>query len=276
MPVRKRLVGTGLTQQEVLVWSKITPEDSKKMREWREERKRRNNLLLVLSEMEVQAVSTLKAAGLPTSGMYDRQPDGTWRKVSTEEIDAEGDEPLEPGVTYYNGSRFMDVEKVVEEMGFACDSPEGYAVRILNHVRALRVWRRDVLEPGVSAEVRERCADRAVVKAMRLGELIKEAELKSKWEPDALKGYRFKPNGRGLNEVTKLVDQALQSLDRRASAVEVFDRVLEIAPDLVESTDQDRSLAWTDRKGKDHTLSWPGFEKRVSGRKIKIFGKRAR
>jgi hypothetical protein len=192
MPVTKRIVGTGITQREVVkisgrageVWEHI-------VRAVQEENRLESDLEFNISEIEEQAMTVLKAAGLPTSGAFDRNPDGTFRKVSAEEDYAEGDKEPEPGVTLYDGSPFMDAVRVADEKGFDCDSPEGYAVRLLKMIASVRLFLGLARDPSYSTQNRGHWADRAAIKAMRLGAMHEQEKIKSAWEQHALRGRKL-------------------------------------------------------------------------------------
>lgn len=191
MPITKRIVGSGITKSEIHRTDWSTPEGMAVTRRWREDERHSNDLDYVLNEIEQKATQTLNAAGLPTDGLYNREPDGSWRRVSASEIWAEGErEESESGVTYINGSRFRDATFIVEESGFEPDSPEGYAVRILHHIGLLRSWREASRQEGVPQQGREGGTDRAAVEAMRLGKLLREQELKRDWDAHAVRGEK--------------------------------------------------------------------------------------
>ena len=93
---------------------------------------------------------------------------------------------------YINGSRYRDAQYVIEDMGFAVDSQEGYAIRILGSIGLIKGIRSHLLRSDLSVDARARWSDRAVYEGMKLGELIREAELKWKWETYALSSKRQK------------------------------------------------------------------------------------
>ncbi|MGO8841245.1 MAG: hypothetical protein ACLQF1_08975, partial [Methyloceanibacter sp.] len=67
-----------------------------------------------LATIEAQAIALLTKAGLPTEGFHSRQPNGTWRSVTMEEIIKAT--PAKPG----EGSP-VSAARVIEEMGFEPD-----------------------------------------------------------------------------------------------------------------------------------------------------------
>ena len=81
---------------------------------------------------------------------------------------------------------------IAESCGFAEDSPQGYAARILEQIRCVR----SVMKTGDPAEVHRQSFD--------LGSLWKEAVLKFEWEVDALHGRKK--------------SDALREVSRRANA----------------------------------------------------------
>lgn len=189
MPIRMKMAGTGLTQRETL-WIEGRA-DWADWAEFLKARKGRNDLDLdrYLAEIEAQAIATLTKAGLPTTrGFHERQPDGTWRSVTMEEVIQAADKPAKPGVPLYEGSPFMDAMRIIDEMGFEPDSREGYAVRVVSRIANLRRWRDDIRKRGLSTEALRRWSDGIAMEALKLGVLLKEGQLKDAWEKDALRG----------------------------------------------------------------------------------------
>jgi hypothetical protein len=234
MPVRRLIIGTGITKQEVISISPKSDEDRELLEQMhRESIRRGTDPELTLAETEAQAMATLRAANLPARGMYDRNADGTWRKVSADELWADGDKDPEPGVLLVNGSRYRDPVRVVEEAGFSFDSLEGYAVRFIGLIDSVRYLLDQARDPKYSIENRGRCADRAVLKAMQLGALVEQAKIKGKWEAHALQGLKFLP-GKKIGALAKMIDQAFTEVGANANWKQVQEYVRQHRPDLLE------------------------------------------
>lgn len=89
-------------------------------------------------------------------------------------------------------------------------------------------------------------------------------------EPIAERGRKFQPRGRGTNAMTRLIDQALAKLGRKASAVQVRAEVLKMAPPgMIEHVDpDDGSIDWYEGL-KPRSMTFASFQKRVSDRRKK-------
>lgn len=75
----------------------------------------------------------------------------------------------------------------------------------------------------------------------------------------------FRPKGRGLDPITKLIDQALRFGLR--STDEIFLWIQEHAPaGLIETIDMDRSIEWRAKRG-PRTMTFKTFQNKVSDRK---------
>jgi len=198
MPIRKSMVGTGITKREVTSFHHA-PDAAMTKEEWRltaegsrGDNRRNTDISITLDDIEAQATATLEAAKLPARGMFDVKSDGTRRKVNQEERFAEGDMEPEPGVMMIDGSRFRSASWIVENAGFAVDSREGYAVGFIALIDSIRSSLKAAQDSKYSAAVRGQWASRAAVSAMRLGALVEQAEIKNKWEPHAIRGEKQK------------------------------------------------------------------------------------
>ena len=99
-------------------------------------------------------------------------PEGGWVVVD-EGADLE---PATSGV-------YQPLHAVVEESGYAHDSPEGYAAAVLRHLFAARVY------------LRAGHHDEAMALAFALGELVNEAGMKEIFEQDVHIGERVREGG---------------------------------------------------------------------------------
>ena len=104
------------------------------------------------------------------------------------------------------------------------------------------------------------------------------ADLERAWRASAYRvlkpavelGQKFAPRGRGVNQLTKLIDRALHDLGGNASARDLHRYVLKIAPKaMIERVDADDSIEWLEGD-KPRTLTFHSFQKRVSQRRKKI------
>jgi hypothetical protein len=90
-------------------------------------------------------------------------------------------------------------------------------------------------------------------------------------EPIFQKGLKFSgEHGPRRDAITRLIDEALNELGRKASAKEVLDQI-RAAPSIQDIDPDDNTIVWRDAQRKERTTTFKAFQNRVSERRRILF-----
>ncbi|HEX2526869.1 MAG TPA: hypothetical protein VHL31_11315 [Geminicoccus sp.] len=177
--MRRRIVGTGITQKQVTTLVEMT---TRGVREdpGLAQRTSFGGFAQFADDVREWAVRTLEAEGLPSrESRYVQVKDGSFLDVSGHTFAEvfQMDLRCAPGQKRPIGT---NIEGVVKEAGLGLDSPAGYAAAMLTYLDRAEKSR----EGGR--------VDSAMEWSLRLGEAAAEARMKFRWEEHALRGQNNK------------------------------------------------------------------------------------
>ena len=190
MPKIIGTVGTGMTHEGFVSFDWDEPGDVEAQIDAAVETWSRSNFSLLSRRLAELATAILNQAGLPSDPgkFYEMTPEGGWVVVD----EGAALEPATSGV-------YQPLHAVVEESGYAHDSPEGYAAAVLRHLFAARVY------------LRAGHHDEAMASAFALGELVNEAGMKEIFEQDVDVGERVRAGGRRAHIETYGTENEIQA-----------------------------------------------------------------
>lgn len=158
--------GTGITKQTFIQYDTASPDDAEELKryfDWVVEQKVFCSFEERLNRLEAYAKATLEEHGFPTNprAIY-RKSGGKWTKVSD----------MKPPYATLSG--------LIKQAGHEQDSVLGYAFRMLDTLRSIRMFisRGDALNAAQSG--------------FELGALLKESDMKEAWEREALSGKKVR------------------------------------------------------------------------------------
>jgi hypothetical protein len=205
-----KTVGTGMTRRGVVAFDWDEPGDADAQIAAAIETFNRSSFIRLSRRLAGFATGILDSAGLPSDPEkgYEVTSEGTWATVDWPVIDEDAE--LDDECETSKGP--LSLSMAVEASGYAEDSPQGYAAKVLLHLADARMHLRTGNHDG------------AMALAFALGGLVTEAGIKEEFEQDVDVGERVREGGRQASVKTHGTEAERDA--RHEAYVEAFDKLV--------------------------------------------------
>jgi len=202
--MKKKIIGTGITQREVVSYDMTTSEDAPAIYKMMKGMSGPNNFeSLILKPIEETSWRLLEQAGLTRKKLLKTVE--WYCKITAGKVTGPGKDEC---------NLIMAAATLTHDKP---DSKEGYRAHWLNDIRSIRMWSKEYL-------------DLALQQAFQLGQSYREAAMKFLHEKAALRGLPFllaptKPRMDALNEVLWEMLNELRKVGRLPTANKVWNHL---------------------------------------------------
>ena len=199
MPKLTDKIGSGMTERGVVHYDLSEPGDVRALIQAAGETLDRSSFGRLVQRLTRLTTQILAAADLPSD------PEMMYRVTAERSCEPAG--PMTPDAEL-DADR-LPLQMAVLTCGYAPDSPEGYAARVIVLLRRAK----EQLQAG--------SMDEAMATAFDAGALVNEAGMKETFEPDVLVGGRVREGGQEGHK--KVHGSEEEKASRRRSYLEAFD-----------------------------------------------------